>query len=692
MPMIRVSKKPLRFGIVAAFASLVISFASLLMWPLPSQAQEVWIEAQLQPTTQEVKGQLRWLKSLKAGAQVQIEAHSDMQVKLVGTQAALSHLRSTPGLRVWQVEAFQDVPELSFEFSTPLRDDPSDGDSTGFINPTGAVLFGSSAWYPKPLDPHRVNLYLRTPGSWRVHAVGDRAEQPLSTGEIQFSFNSALPQEGIDLVAGEFHVTSVQHGKVQLSVWLRKPDPALSQSFLQVLPQYLDHYSRSIGDYPYGHFAVIENTWETGYGMPSFTLLGPTVIRLPFLLTSSLPHEVLHNWWGNSVHVDYASGNWCEGLTTYMADHWQREVAGDAKEYRRQTLSDFADYAASGRDFPLRQFQGRHSSATQSVGYGKGMMLFHMLKLKVGDAVFERALRNLYRDFLGRRASWEDLRIVFELAASQPLGDFFAYWLDGVGAVNLTAASPRRVSDREVCLQLKTSQPQILQPQSTSAAVLDVPIRLRLQSGRTERRIQALAPSAAKEICWTASEPVQGVDVDGEFEVFRSLSEAERPASISGLLGATSIDIISSLSLAESTGFASQLTNLIEADIDLRPLHVSGQGLATRPGRVNLLLGEHADFESAFATWLKPYGVSFNAQSIDLNGSSYDRAQHLFFFAAKDPQGQVWVWVRANQGRDVARRLARYGRQGAVALEVGSRNVPLKLSWPVLYSPLSFDF
>ena len=61
-----------------------------------------------------------------------------------------------------------------------------------------------------------------------------------------------------------------------------------------------------IGPYPYDKFALVENFWETGYGMPSFTLLGPEIIRFPFILHSSFPHEILHNWWGNSVFVDYA--------------------------------------------------------------------------------------------------------------------------------------------------------------------------------------------------------------------------------------------------------------------------------------------------------------------------------------------------------------------------------------------------
>ena len=90
--------------------------------------------------------------------------------------------------------------------------------------------------------------------------------------------------------------------------------------------------------YPYASFALVENFWETGYGMPGFTLLGPRVIRFPWILTSSYPHELLHNWWGNAVYVDYGRGNWCEGLTAYMADHLFAEQRGEGEIYRRATL------------------------------------------------------------------------------------------------------------------------------------------------------------------------------------------------------------------------------------------------------------------------------------------------------------------------------------------------------------------
>ena len=80
--------------------------------------------------------------------------------------------------------------------------------------------------------------------------------------------------------------------------------------------------------------------------MPSFTLLGSQVLRLPFIPYTSLPHEILHNWWGNGVWIDYDGGNWSEGLTAYLSDHLMKELRGEASDYRRKALQRYGDFAA----------------------------------------------------------------------------------------------------------------------------------------------------------------------------------------------------------------------------------------------------------------------------------------------------------------------------------------------------------
>ena len=137
--------------------------------------------------------------------------------------------------------------------------------------------------------------------------------------------------------------------------FLRDDDPALAGRYLQATRRYLRLYESLLPAYPYPSFALVENFWETGYGMPGFTLLGPRIIRFPWILTSSYPHELLHNWWGNSVYVDFDGGNWCEGLTAYLADHLFAEQRGEAATYRRATLKKYTRLRVVGQRLPARR-------------------------------------------------------------------------------------------------------------------------------------------------------------------------------------------------------------------------------------------------------------------------------------------------------------------------------------------------
>ena len=199
-------------------------------------------------------------------------------------------------------------------------------------------------------------------------------------------------------------------GRSRRSSTCTNADASIAGKYLAATAQYIEMYRSLIGPYPYGKFALVENFWETGYGMPTFTLLGPQVIRFPFIINSSYPHEILHNWWGNSVFVDYGTGNWCEGLTAYLADHLIQEQRGAAAEYRRSTLQKYRDYVRTGRDFPLAEFRERYSAATEAVGYGKALMGYHALRLHIGDEAFRATFARFYREFKGRRATFRDIQ------------------------------------------------------------------------------------------------------------------------------------------------------------------------------------------------------------------------------------------------------------------------------------------
>ena len=290
-------------------------------------------------------------------------------------------------------------------------------ETAGTVNSDGVYLAGGTLWYPYFSDELvRFELAAAAPDGWHLISQGNGSSRD-PAGQAHWDSGGLVDE--IYLVGGPLTLYEAAAGATAAQAYLRRPDQALADRYLSATARYIEMYRGLIGPYPYGKFALVENFWETGYGMPSFTLLGPMVIRFPFILTSSYPHEILHNWWGNSVFVDYPTGNWCEGLTAYMADHLMKEQAGQAAEYRRDTLKKYRDFVRDGRDFPLTEFRSRHSAATEAVGYGKTMMGFHMLRRQLGDEAFKTALARFYREHRGSKAGFGDIRAQLEQVSGQ---------------------------------------------------------------------------------------------------------------------------------------------------------------------------------------------------------------------------------------------------------------------------------
>jgi len=288
----------------------------------------------------------------------------------------------------------------------------------GHVGPEGVFLSETSAWHPifeRALLAF--SLRVRAPEGWSAISQGRGETLPPDAGRVARLWTETRPQTEIVLLAGRFVEYARRVAGLDASVHLRRPDAELAESYLEATARYVELYTKLLAPYPYDKFALIENFWETGYGMPSLAVLGPRVIRFPFILDSSFPHEILHNWWGNGVYLDPASGNWSEGLTAYLADHLVQEQRGRGAQYRRAALQKYASYVDAADDFPLSAFRGKHGEISEAVGYNKALMFFHMLRRRLGDADFLEGLRRFAKRHWFQLAGYDDLRRAFESAS-----------------------------------------------------------------------------------------------------------------------------------------------------------------------------------------------------------------------------------------------------------------------------------
>jgi aminopeptidase N len=405
----------------------------------------------------------------------------------------------------------------------------------GRIGTDGVFLDGYSGWYPR-IDSalHAFSIDVTLPRGWTAVSQGAGPDgPPAEHGLARQTWREDQPQDDIYLVAAPFTIYRRPTPEAEAQVYLRTPDPALAERYLEATAAYLDLYSRLVGPYPYAKFALVENFWESGYGMPSFTLLGPQVIRLPFIVETSFPHEILHNWWGNGVYVDYATGNWSEGLTAYLADHLLAERRDGGAAYRRDALKGYADYVGKGKDFPLRDFRSRHSSASQAIGYGKATLFFHTLRRQLGDETFVAALRRFYTDQRFRTAGYAELQQAFEQASGIDLGGFFTAWTGQTGAPHLRL-SEVSVLDDPTGYRLVG---RLEQTQAGDPFPLKAPLAIALADGTVQEAGVAMDGRRTDFDLALPATPVR-VSVDPGFDLFRTLADGESPVTLSRVFGA----------------------------------------------------------------------------------------------------------------------------------------------------------
>ncbi len=395
----------------------------------------------------------------------------------------------------------------------------------GYCGAKGVFLSPSYFWYPDlPNRLSEFDLNVSLPDSFEVMSQGRIVRDTVSGGVRSVEWRADYPAENVHVVAANYDIKFTPYrDEVQIYTYFFPESQKLAPSYLAASLRYLAMYEEMIGFYPFSKFAVVENFFPTGFGMPSYTLLGSQVIRLPFIIHTSLGHEVAHNWWGNSVYVDYSSGNWCEGLTTYTADYHYAELKSpyDAMLYRRDIDRDYTVYVSDGRDFPLSHFRERTETASRAIGYGKSAMVFHQLRTLVGDSLFFKGLREFYDANLFREASWQDIQSSFELASGLDLRWFFTQWIQRPGAPSLTL---KNVQYDNSVIKFTLEQPE-------PSFRLYVPIRIVTENDTTGKFVKFDTTRQDFQIP-LAKRPVQ-LAVDPEFNLFRKLDRNEIPPTLS---------------------------------------------------------------------------------------------------------------------------------------------------------------
>ena len=500
---------------------MILRVAGALGWlallPLAASAGELELSLDLDP----------WSGRLDGLVRVELHGAGDTEIRL-GSGFTITRLTVDgdpqavgAGGHVVTVTAPGGAIELAYSGHVALATaaDFAAMPTAPLLSPEGSWL-PPAGWWPR-IDGHGGGwrLTVRVPAGQVAVATASLVEETADDDGYTATFVGDEPPM---LFVGPYEIAERDHRGLRLRTYFPAEATDLAEAYLTSAATFIDGFAATIGPYAFDHFWIVAAPYPVGLGFPGATYVGARILPMPFMRGRSLAHEVLHNWWGNGVRVDHASGNWSEGLTTYLADYALAEAAGAAvaREMRLGWLRDISALG-DGADTVVAHFTTRHHAAAQVVGYAKVAMLFHMLRREIGDDAFAGGLAALWRQRRGQAAGWDDLRAVFEARSGRDLGGFFTQWLTRPGApsLRLAEASAESAGDGwRLALRLVQDEPPW---------ALTVPLSVAGEAGG-ERHLLRIVATVEDHRLEVASRPL-AVVVDPDYHLLRRLAPGEAP-------------------------------------------------------------------------------------------------------------------------------------------------------------------
>jgi aminopeptidase N len=393
---------------------------------------------------------------------------------------------------------------------------------------------GNRHWIPcvdEPDQRQTTELVVTAPEGFEVVSNGkliDKKENPSAkTVTFDWKQDKAHPSYLITMVVGQFDVVCEEWDGVPVLYYVPKGQKDQVTYTFGRTRDMLGYFSKRFGiHYPWDKYAQIV-AYRFGGGMEntSATTLGEIMhderSMLDRTADSLISHELAHQWWGDLVTCRDWAHIWLnEGFASFAECLWDEHKDGaDAYAYNLVQKSRAAMNGGKTRPVVDRRYPNP-DSMFDSRAYPKGAWLLHMLRRRVGEDAFWRAIQKYGTEHRLQSAETADYRRTLERESGRNLERFFYDWTERPGHPVLEVTTEYLPASQQARVVIKQTQ---------SGEPFHFPLTVLLHSAGSAKPVAVQQDVTDKE--YTVLVPLPGpltlVEVDPEQTILAEIKETK---------------------------------------------------------------------------------------------------------------------------------------------------------------------
>ena len=254
----------------------------------------------------------------------------------------------------------------------------------------------------------------------------------------KWSFNMEHPMSSylVSFAVGDFSKkTIVSSSNIHMELYYPTSDSLLIEPTYRYSKRIFDFLENEIGvDYPWQNYkqvplkdflyAGMENTSATFFS-DAFIVDSIGFVDRNYVNVNA--HELAHQWFGNLVTETSSESHWLhEGFASYYALLAEKEVFGEDYYYWKlfQSAEQLQSLSEEGKGEALN-----NPKASSLTFYEKGAWALHILREKIGDSIFKKAIKNYIEKYQYKNVRIDDFIIEVEHAYGKELIEYKKDWI-----------------------------------------------------------------------------------------------------------------------------------------------------------------------------------------------------------------------------------------------------------------------